>query len=179
MNEVKISNIDPDTPTEEVVAYFSHVGNVKDFKQEDVLGMTLDSVTLKVKLKEDMEMPAYLVVKWVPGDKEGIVRWDLNYADKPKICYRCYQGGHWRRECRNPSVPIAALLARKDLAEGGVRGSYAQAVRSKGAVQAEKEKKEDKERSKQKEQEEIVRKNQAEELERNNRRRKKRGRKAE
>ena len=158
--EVKIANIDPDTPQEQVVTNFSHIGEVKDFKQDDIKGMVLDSASLKVKLKEEMEMPTYLVVKGVPGDKEGVVRWDLNYRNKPRVCYRCYQGGHWRRECRNPAVPITALLARTDLAEGGVRGSYAQAVKSKEAVQAETEKKVELEKKKKLEEEEKERQKQ-------------------
>ena len=70
----------------------------------------------------------------------------LDYPDKPLVCYCCYEIGHWRRDCRNPSVPITALLERPDLGQGGVKGSYAQAVRSKEAVEREKEQEEERKR---------------------------------
>ena len=153
---VKIANIDQDTDEEEVKAYFGHIGEVKEFKQEEMDGMMSDTASIKVKLKEDAVMPAYLVVKGVPGDREGVVRWELDYPDKPSICYRCYQSGHWRRDCRNPSVPITALLARPDLAEGGVKGSYAQVVRSMDAVDAEEERRSEQERERVRKEEERV-----------------------
>ena len=144
--EVKISNIDQDTDSEEVKAFFGHIGEVKDFKQEEMDGMLSDTASIKVKLKEDAVMPAYLVVKGVPGNREGVVKWELDYPGKPSICYRCHQLGHWRKECRNPAVPITALLAGPELSEGGLKGSYAQVVRSKEAKEAEVEKKNQMER---------------------------------
>ena len=169
--DVQITNIDPDTPREQVEGYFSHVGEVKDFKQDDLNGMVMDSATIKVKLKEEVEMPTYLVVKGVPGNREGVVVWELSYPDKPMVCYRCYQRGHRRRDCRNPSVPITALLTRPNLAEGGVKGSYAQVVKSREADEAEEEKKVERERQKAVEEEEKKRKIQVEEEERERRRR--------
>ena len=111
------------------------------FKQDVIKGIVLDSATIKIKLTEGAEMPVYLVVKGVPGDMERVARWELDFPDKPSICYKCYQVGHWRRECKNPSVPISALLARTDMAEGGMKGLYAQVVRSKEAKEAEEKKK--------------------------------------
>ena len=154
--EVKIANIDQDTDGEEVKAYFGHIGEVKDLKQEVMDGMVSDTASIKVKLKEDAVMPTYLLVKGVPWNREGVVRWELDYPDKPIICYRCYESGHWRRDCRNPAVPITALLDHPDLAEGGVRGSYAQAVMSTDAVEAEEERKREQARERERKEEERV-----------------------
>ena len=144
--KVKIVNIHVETEVKQVEAYFRHVGDVKDFKRDVLEGMALDSASIKVKLNEGMEMPTYLIVKGIPGDEEGVVKWELDYPGKPSICYRCYQAGHWRRNCRNPAVPISALLAGPDLSQGGVKGSYAQAVRSQEAVAAEEAKRNEQER---------------------------------
>ena len=168
--EVKITNIDPDTPRDQVETYFSHVGEVKDLKQDEVNGMVLDSATIKVKLKDDVEMPTYLVVKGVPGNSEGVVVWQLDYPDKPMVCYRCYQQGHRRRDCRSPPVPITALLARPNLADGGVKGSYAQVVKSKEAERAEQQKAEEKQRQKKVEEDKKKKKEEEEEVERERRR---------
>ena len=56
------------------------------FKQDVIKGIVLDSATIKIKLTEGAEMPVYLVVKGVPGDMEGVARWELNFPDKPSIC---------------------------------------------------------------------------------------------
>ena len=85
--EVKISNIQQDTDRKQVETYFGYFGEIKDFKQDEMHGMVLDSATIKVKLKEGAVMPAYLVVKGVPGDMEGVARWELDYKGKPSICY--------------------------------------------------------------------------------------------
>ena len=114
-------------------------------------------------------MPTYLIAKGIPGDEEGVARWELDYPGKPSICYRCYQAGHWRRNCRNPAVPITALLAGPDLAEGGIKGSYAQAVRSQEAVAAEESKRNEQERERKANEDEKARK---EEEERDERRKK-------
>ena len=69
--EVKISNIQQDTDRKQVETYFGYFGEIKDFKQDEMHGMVLDSATIKVKLKEGAVIPAYLVVKGVPGDMEA------------------------------------------------------------------------------------------------------------
>ena len=164
--KVNIANIDQDTEAKQVEQYFSYVGQVKDFKQDEREGMTLDSATIKVKLKDGAVMPTYLIVKGIPGDEEGVARWELDYPGKPSICYRCYQAGHWRRNCRNPAVPITALLAGPDLAEGGIKGSYAQAVRSQEAVAAEESKRNEQERERKANEDEKARKEEEEREER-------------
>jgi hypothetical protein len=87
--QVKIANIDPDTQAEQVTSYFAHVGEVKDFKQDDVDGMVMDSATIKVRLREESTIPAYMVVKGLPGNSEGVGMWELDYQDKPMVCNRC------------------------------------------------------------------------------------------
>ena len=139
--EVKIVNIDPDTKEQQVYYYFSHVGETKEFKMDEVDGILMDSATIKVKVKEKTRIPAYLVVKGLPDQSDGVAVWQLDYEDRPLVCFRCYEQGHRRRDCRAPSVPISALLARPALTEGqgGVKGSYAQVVKSQDAVRLEEE----------------------------------------
>ena len=119
--------------------YFSHIGKVKDFKHVVLDEMKLDIASIKVKVHDDTVIPTYLVVKGVPGNREEVVRWELDYPDKPSICYHCYESGHLRRDCRNPSVPITTLLDCPNLEQCRVKGSYAQAVRSKESAKREKE----------------------------------------
>ena len=166
---VNISNIDPDTPAEQVTGYFEHIGETKDFKQDTVDGMEMDSATIKVKNKENTTIPAYLAVKGLPGNSEGVVLWELDYPDKPMVCYRCYEQGHRRKFCRSPRVPISALLARPALTEGqgGVRGSYAQVVKSAEALRLEEKMVQDEAAKK-----EVEEAKQAEELIRRERRKK-------
>ena len=142
---VTISNIDPDTPRQEIEDHFKPMGEVKDLEFAKVGNIELDEVNLKVKLKEEVIMPAFLVVRGVPGDDLAVDRWELDYPGKPMVCYRCYNSGHRKRDCRNPTVPLEALLSRTDFTEGGVKDSYAQVVRSQAAAEAEKHRKKEEE----------------------------------
>ena len=57
-------------------------------------------------------------------------------------------------------MPISALLARPDFTDGGVKGSYAQVVRSKEAIEAEEEKRQEHERARLQEEEERTKEEQ-------------------
>ena len=95
---ITVRGVTPVTPIETIAQHFRQYGEVKDISyvvkgEARVRG---NKVTLKLKLEEDKQVPVFI---WSPLREGFYERWEVSYYGSPKVCLRCFQQGHIKRDC--------------------------------------------------------------------------------